>query len=320
MKKLKILVTGAAGSIGHHLCNKLVDEGHDVTGVDNYVVGQHRPKCKVWKADIAKHKLPAVQFDHIYHLAALADIVPSIEHPAKYFEANVTGTLRMLEYARASGARLIYAASSSCYGIASQFPTPETAPCLPEYPYALTKMQGEQWVMHYAKVYGTPCVSLRLFNVYGPGFRTAGTYGAVFGVFLAQLANDLPVTIVGDGEQTRDFTHVYDVVRALRAAGDSEVSGEIFNVGSGHTHSINELANLLGAKKRTYLPERPGEPRCTFADIRKIADMLDWGPMIPFEAGVRHMLRHLAEYKSAPLWTPETIEHATRSWFKCLTK
>ena len=154
--------------------------------------------------------------DWVFHLAALADIVPSMENPAKYHQANVDGTVAVLEASRYAGVkRFVYSASSSCYGIPDQVPTLETSPIRPMYPYALTKNLGEQCVMHWNQVYQMPCMSLRLFNVYGPRSRTSGTYGAVFGVFLAQKLAGRPFTVVGDGEQTRDFTFVTDVVEAF---------------------------------------------------------------------------------------------------------
>ena len=318
---MKCLVTGAAGGIGSHLCEMLIERGHIVRGVDNYSVGRFTAPY-IRKFDCAGDEAPTIDhgYDWVFHLAGLADIVPSIEHPLRYHNANVTGTVRMLEWARHAGVRrFIYAASSSCYGIPAWTPTPETTPCAPQYPYALTKHLGEQYVLHYARVYGLPSVSLRLFNVYGPRFRTAGTYGAVFGVFLAQLANRKPLTIVGDGTQRRDFTHVSDVCRAFIAAAESTHTEETFNVGSGNSYSINMLAHLLGSVDRVYLPKRPGEPDCTYADIRKIQAMLRWQPAVPFDEGVRSMLLRLDEYKKAPLWTPDSIARATAEWHRRLS-
>ena len=161
------------------------------------------------------------------------------QQPEDYFRANVDGTFAVLEAVRRHGAkRLVYVASSSCYGVPATYPTPETAPPDCRYPYALTKYLGEQMVMHWAQVYRLPAVSVRFFNVYGPRARTSGTYGAVFGVFLAQLLAGEPLTIVGDGEQTRDFTFVRDVVDALLTVAASDKIGEIYNVGSGKPVSV----------------------------------------------------------------------------------
>jgi UDP-glucose 4-epimerase len=258
--------------------------------------------------------------DWFFHLAALADIVPSIEAPYRYHRSNVDGTMRCLEVARSMGVqRFIYAASSSCYGIPDLYPTPETSPARPQYPYALTKYVGEQYVLHWHQVYGLPAVSLRFFNVYGPRARTSGTYGAVFGVFLAQKLSALPMTIVGDGTQTRDFTYVTDVADACIAAAQSDISGRVFNVGSGNTYSINSLVELLGGES-THIPKRPGEPDCTFADISRIQTEVGWAPKVSFSEGVERMLTHIEDWRGAPQWTVDRIADATKDWFKYLGK
>jgi len=178
-------------------------------------------------------------------------------------------------------------------------------------------MIGEELVMHWAQVYGFPALSLRMFNVYGPRSRTSGTYGAVFGVFLAQKLAEQPYTVVGDGKQTRDFTFVTDVVRAFITAAQSDLSGEIMNVGSGHTYSINRLVELLGGEV-TYIPKRPGEPDSTFADITKIIKLLGWQPTVPLEEGIKVLLDNIDYWSEAPVWTPDTIKNATSDWFKYL--
>ena len=276
------LVTGGAGFIGSHLVDRLLAQGRSVRVLDNLVVGRRanlkqndgNPHLRVIEADVADPAAVATAMagaERVFHLAARADIVPSIQEPEAYFRANVDGTFCVLEAARrASVKRLVYVASSSCYGVPSTYPTPETAPSDPRYPYALTKYLGEQLAVHWAKVYQLPAVSVRFFNVYGPRARTSGTYGAVFGVFLAQLLAKEPLTIVGDGEQTRDFTFVADVVDALIAAAESDKVGEIYNVGSGEPVSVNELVRHLGSPPSIQIPKRPGEPDCTWADIGKI--------------------------------------------------
>lgn len=326
---MKAVVTGAAGFIGSHLVDRLLSDGFEVIGIDNFANGNpgniakaaESPRFSFLQADVADHDVIAPAFegvDRVFHLAALADIVPSIERPLGYHRANVDGTVSVLEAARLAGAkRFVYAASSSCYGLATEFPTPETAAVAPAYPYALTKWMGECCVTHWNQVYGLPTVSLRLFNVYGPRARTSGTYGAVFGVFLAQKLAGKPFTVVGDGTQTRDFTFVSDVVAAFAAAGDSDLSGEIMNVGSGGTHAVNRLVELLGGPV-VHIPKRPGEPDCTFADTARIRERLGWSPRVSFEQGVGVMLEHIDDWREAPVWDQGTIADATRSWFRYL--
>ncbi|MBV8645978.1 SDR family oxidoreductase [Paludibacterium sp.] len=323
---MKALVTGAAGFIGSHLAEMLLAQGAEVVLVDDLSTGKQahidallaRGRCVFRQVDIRDREALEPCFagvEQVFHLAGRADIVPSIDDPETYFSVNVQGTLNVLQSARLHGARrLVYAASSSCYGIPDRYPTPETAPVQPEYPYALTKAMGEELVLHWGKVYRLPVVSLRLFNVYGPRSRTAGTYGAVFGVFLAQKLKGLPFTVVGDGEQSRDFTYVTDVARAFMMAGASDICGEIMNVGSGGHYKVNRLVALLGGDK-VHIPKRPGEPDCTFADTDKIARLLGWKAEVPLEQGVANMLACLDDWRDAPLWTPASIEHATKSWF-----
>jgi UDP-glucose 4-epimerase len=325
----KTIVTGGAGFIGSHLAERLLKDGHEVTVLDNFSTGrpenlahhQSENGLRVVEVDVADLTGILPYFtgvDWVFHLAALADIVPSIQSPDKYFHANVDGTFAVLEAARRSGIkRFIYAASSSCYGIPDRYPTPETSAIRPQYPYALTKYLGEELVLHWGKVYKLPVVSLRLFNVYGPRSRTSGTYGAVFGVFLAQKLAGKPFTVVGDGLQKRDFTYVTDVVDAFLKAAESEVADEIFNVGSGNTYSVNYLVSLLKGDV-VYIPKRPGEPDCTFADIAKITTDLGWQPRVSFEEGVALVLSHIDYWRAASVWTPETIAEATKDWFRYL--
>ncbi len=326
---MKTLVTGGAGIIGRHLTELLLEEGHEVTVIDNLKGGrlknlanaQKKKECSFHQVDIRDRETLEPYFegvDWVFHLAGVADIVPSIENPREYFEVNVDGTFNVLECAKKSGVnRFVYAASSSCYGIPPQYPTPETAPISPQYPYALTKYLGEELVLHWEKVYGLPAVSLRLFNVYGPRSRTSGTYGAVFGVFLTQKLRDKPFTVVGDGTQTRDFTYVSDVTRAFYQAATSSHSGEIFNVGSSNHYSVNRLIELLQGDV-VYIPKRPGEPDCTFADISKIHEKLSWKASVSLEEGVALLLETIEEYNNAPLWDPKSIEKATKKWFSHL--
>lgn len=326
---MKCLVTGGAGFIGSHLSELLLNQGYEVIAYDSLVNGQlsnlssfeNHPKFTFVEGDILDTaSLANVMqgIDYVFHLAALADIVPSIESPKEYYEANVTGTFNVLEAAKANHVKkFLYAASSSGYGLAKEIPTPESAKISPQYPYALTKNLGESLVMHWGDVYDLPVISLRLFNVYGPRSRTNGTYGAVFGVFLAQKLNNKPFTIVGDGTQTRDFTFVTDVANAFLTAAESNKKNEIYNVGSGNHYSVNRLVELLEGKT-THIPKRPGEPDCTFADITKIQKELNWKPKVSFEEGVSEVLKHIDYWSQAPVWEPDSIKNATSSWFKCL--
>ena len=327
---MRSLVTGGAGFIGSHLVDRLLDDGHEVIALDNFSTGRLEnlehldgmPRFNLHRVDIADWEAiqPYVDsVDWVFHLAALADIVPSIQKPIQYHRSNVDGTVNILEVARQAGVkRFIYAASSSCYGIPDVFPTPETADIRPQYPYALTKYLGEQCVLHWGKVYKLPVLSLRMFNVYGPRSRTSGVYGAVFGVFLAQKLHNKPFTVVGDGNQTRDFTFVTDAVNALIVAAQSDLGNEVLNVGSDNTYSVNQLVKLLGGNV-VHIPKRPGEPDCTYADITKIRKLLGWQPQVTLEEGVKILLENIDYWREAPVWTPETIVEATKDWYEYLS-
>jgi UDP-glucose 4-epimerase len=329
IKTRKCIVTGGAGFIGSHLAEALVNKGYEVLIIDDLSTGRmanlkdfiKSPNLTIEKIDITDFSTISKAIEgatFVFHLAALADIVPSIQEPLKYHNANVNGTVTVLEAARRAGVkRFVYAASYSCYGLPAIFPTPETAPIRPMYPYALTKNLGEQYVMHWNQTYDLPCISLRLSNVYGPRSRTSGAYGAVFGVFLAQKLAGKPFTVVGDGNQTRDFTFVTDVVDAFIRAAESDKRGEILNVGSGGTYSVNQLVDLLGGDV-VHIPKRPGEPDCTFADITKIRQTLGWSPKVSFEQGVAEILKHINLWCDAPVWEEKTIATATKDWFSYL--
>ena len=307
----------------------LLADGHEVLGVDDLSTGRLKNLDAARKSpgfrfleknirDLCKADLPFADCDWFFHLAGRADLVPSIVNPEDYFQVNVEGTFRALQLSRELGVkRFLYAASSTCYGIPDTYPTPESSPCKPEHPYALTKLMGEEMVMHWQKVYQLPTLSLRLFNVYGPRSRTTGAYGAVFGVFLKQKLAGVPFTVVGDGSQTRDFTFVSDVASAFLAAAKSDAQGEIFNVGSGHSYAVNRLVELLGGDKE-FIPRRPGEPDCTFADTHKISSRIGWTPSIPLEEGVSSMMAVIDDWRDAPLWNQSTIAEATADWFKHL--
>ena len=324
----RAVVTGGAGFIGSHMVDLLLDRGFEVRVVDN-LVGGHKSNLDRHKGngrltcywEDIRRLLPSSAIfggvDYIFHLAGIGDIVPSIEAPSEYMDVNVQGTVRVLECARHARVRkLVYAASSSCYGLAST-PTREDHPIDPQYPYALSKYQGEQAVFHWHKVYKLPVISICIFNAYGTRVRTTGVYGAVFGVFLKQKLAGKPFTVVGDGSQSRDFIYASDVATAFLAAAESSVLGERFNVGAGNPQTIKRLVDLLGGEI-VYVPKRPGEPDCTFADISKIRSALGWEPLVTFVDGVERMLAEIDHWRDAPLWDQASIEKATRTWFHYL--
>jgi len=327
----RAVVTGGAGFIGSHMVDLLVDRGYTVVVIDNLATGRienlarHRRDAAVEFHQIDMCTLSAdsrlfKDVDHVFHFGGIGDIVPSIERPLEYMRANVDGTLAVLEASRRAGVRkFVYAASSSCYGMATELPTSEGAPIRPEYPYALSKYMGESATLHWGQVYRLPVVSIRMFNVYGPRVRTTGAYGAVFGVFLAQKLHGKPFTVVGDGTQRRDFVYVTDVARAYLMAAESDQASEVFNLGSGNPQTINRLVELMGGEV-VHVPKRPSEPDCTWADTDKIGRVLGWRPDVTFPQGVSAMLGQIEEWRAAPLWTPERIEAATRSWFEHLAR
>lgn len=327
--KRSAIVTGAAGFIGSHMVDLLLERGYRVRGIDNLCQGrtaniEHHAGDANFTFDPrdlrALHPDDAAfrDVDFVIHFAGIGDIVPSIDRPIDYLSANVMGTVHALEAARRGRVRkFVYAASSSCYGLAAELPTTEHAPIDAQYPYALSKHQGEQAVLHWGRVYQLPVVSLRIFNAYGPRARTTGAYGAVFGVFLAQKRAGKPFTVVGDGTQRRDFVFVTDVARAFLCAAESEGSRQIYNLGAGNPQSVNRLVELLEGDV-VHVPKRPGEPDCTWADISKIRSELGWAPQVSFEDGVATMLKNLDHWRDAPVWDVPAIECATKTWFTML--
>ncbi len=329
MEKIAV-VTGGAGFIGSHMVDLLVNRGFSVRVIDN-LTGGHRknldhlannPKLVCHWQDIRGLEPGSDIFKgarYVFHFAGIGDIVPSIETPISYLDVNVQGTVRVLECARAAGVqKLVYASSSSCYGLAAT-PTDEGHPISPQYPYALSKYLGEQTVFHWHQVYGLPANAICIFNAYGPRVRTTGAYGAVFGVFLRQKLAGRPFTVVGDGTQTRDFVYVTDIAAAFLAAAETDIVGERFNVGAGNPQSVNRLVELLGGEV-IYVPKRPGEPDCTWANIAKISRLIGWRPVVSFEEGVRNMTGEIDRWNDAPLWDPDSIAKATETWFRYLGK
>ena len=323
------VVTGGAGFIGSHMVDLLLDRGYKVRVIDNLSGGREanlshhkgNTNLEFYNEDIRDLKQCSPIFTnvrYVFHFAGIGDIVPSIEKPIDYMSTNIQGTVHVLECARFSGVeKFVYAASSSCYGLADT-PTREDHPINPQYPYALSKYQGEQAVLHWNKIYGLPVNSIRIFNAYGPRVRTTGAYGAVFGVFFKQKLAGKPFTVVGDGTQTRDFLFVTDVATAFLAAAETKHIGEIYNLGAGNPQSVNRLVELL-AGEVVYIPKRQGEPECTWADISKIQKHLAWTPEVSFADGVSKMMADINKWQDAPLWDAESIADATKTWFQYMS-
>ena len=322
------VVTGAAGFIGSHMVDLLIEEGFEVRAIDNLVGGREENIAQHGNGPLIFERRDIRNFppddklfkgaEYVFHFGGIGDIVPSIEQPLEYMSTNVQGTVRMLECARHAGVKkFVYAASSSCYGLAD-VPTREDHRIDPQYPYALSKYQGEQACFHWCQVYGLPVNSIRIFNAYGTRSRTSGAYGAVFGVFLKQKLEGMPFTVVGDGTQSRDFVYVTDVARAFCQAAKTDRVGEIYNLGAGNPQTVNRLVELLGGSV-VHISKRPGEPGCTWADITKIEAQLGWAPQISFEDGVRRVLDDIEYWRNAPLWDPETIAQATKTWSAMLS-
>jgi UDP-glucose 4-epimerase len=322
------VVTGGAGFIGSHMVDALLAHGYAVRVVDNLSGGRKSNLAHLQNSrDLTCHWLDIRTLEpespifegarFVFHFAGIGDIVPSIQKPTEYLDVNVQGTVRVLECARAAKvAKFVYAASSSCYGLAAT-PTDEHHPIAPQYPYALSKYLGEVATFHWHQVYGLPAVSICIFNAYGPRVRTTGAYGAVFGVFFRQKLAGKPYTVVGDGTQTRDFVYVTDIAEAFLAAAESNAVGERLNVGAGNPQPINKLVEILGGDV-VYIPKRPGEPDCTWANINKITSRIGWHPKVAFEEGVRRMLADIEAWRDAPLWDPVSIASATEDWFRYL--
>lgn len=323
------IVTGGAGFIGSHMVDLLLEHNYKVRVIDNLTGGRKSNLAHLkgnvdlyfFNEDIRNLEPDSQIFAnacYVFHFAGIGDIVPSIEKPIEYMSTNVQGTVHVLECSRFHGIeKFVYAASSSCYGLADT-PTREDHPINPQYPYALSKYQGEQAVFHWNNIYGLPINSIRVFNAYGPRVRTTGAYGAVFGVFFKQKLAGKPFTVVGDGTQTRDFLFVTDVATAFLAAAETNHVGEIYNLGAGNPQSVNHLVELLGGDI-VNVPKRPGEPGCTWADITKITNHLSWSPKISFDQGVAIMAADIDKWQDAPLWDPASIATATKTWFRYMT-
>jgi len=327
MKKIA-LVTGGAGFIGSHLVELLIKKNFKVIVLDNLSNSDGsnikklilEKKITFLKKDILNNKinLRKYRLDYVFHLAALGSIVPSIDNPIKYIENNFNGTLNLLEKLRKIKIKkIVYAASSSCYGVAKT-PTTESDPINPEYPYAFSKWIAEEAIKHWSKLFNIPFMSIRIFNAYGPRFQTKGAYGSVIGVFLKQKLSKKPLTVVGNGNQSRDYVHAKDVANAFYLAAISNKKNEIFNLGAGKPVKINKIIKLINPTKTEKIPNRPGEPYVTHANIKKIKKMLNWKPKISFNLGFNDLLLNINEWKTAPLWDKKKISKATKNWFKYL--
>ena len=283
----KTIVTGGAGFIGSNLVDQLINDNWSVSVIDNFSTGKKEnlnSAAYCWEEDISTIDVEELAefmkgVEVVFHLAALARVQPSIEDPIPYDKVNIGGTLRILTAASKAGVkRVVYSASSSCYGDATKFPTPESHPTNPLSPYGLQKYVGEQYCKMFSEVYGLDTVSLRYFNVYGERMNLEGAYCLVMGIFAGQMLKGNPLTITNDGEQRRDFTYVGDVVKAnmLAATHKEDLKGDVFNIGNGNNYSVNEIADMLGGEK-TY-GEKRIEPYETLADNSKADLDLDWQP------------------------------------------
>jgi UDP-glucose 4-epimerase len=328
MNRSIAVVTGGAGFIGSHMVDLLLARGYRVRVIDNLAGGReanlahhsNESRLSFERMDIRRLSPGEQSFQDVelvFHFAGIGDIVPSIERPSEYMDVNVQGTVNVLECARGANAKkFVYAASSSCYGLAA-IPTCEDHPIAPQHPYALSKYLGEQAVLHWHNVYRLPANSIRIFNAYGPRVRTTGAYGAVFGVFFKQKLAGKPFTVIGDGQQRRDFVYVTDVAKAFLRAGESRFAGHVWNLGAGNPQTVNRLVELLGGPV-VHIPKRPGEPDCTWADVGKIQSELGWKPIVAFDQGVRRMMEDIELWRDAPLWEPQSIARASEMWFRYL--
>ena len=325
------LITGGAGFIGSHMVEYILKKGFKVRVIDNLIGGslenlsnvKNNKNFDIILKDIKKIDLNSSFFKNIYsviHFAGSGSIVPSIENPNFYIQNNLLSTSHLLEACIKNKIQnFVYAASSSCYGL-TKVPTSEANKINCEHPYALSKYLGEQAALHWSKVYNLNVNSLRIFNAYGPRLTTKGAYGTVFAVFLKQILENKPLTLVGNGQQKRDYIYVDDVVKAFFKASFTKTKSKVFNIGAGKPQSINYMIKLLVGKnyKKINIPDRPGEPKITWAKIDLARKELNWKPSVSFEYGIEQMLKNIDYWKKSKLWNKKNISIATQSWFKYL--
>ena len=296
---MKSLVTGGAGFIGSNLVDSLIELGHEVIVIDNEYSDVHEhfyynDKAKNYNLDIRDYENTRLLYDgvdYVFHTAAEARIQPAIQNPIEAVSINSVGTCTVLQCAREAGVkRVMYSSTSSGYGLANDIPNVETQPddCL--NPYSVSKVNGEKLCSMYTELFNLPTIIFRYFNVYGERQPLKGQYAPVIGIFLRQRRDGEPLTIVGDGEQRRDFTHVVDVVQAnIRAAVTDlheDAFGQVYNVGCGKNYSVNEIASMI-SDNTVNIPPRIGESRVTLADNSKIVSTLGWQPTVDLEEWVR---------------------------------
>ena len=287
---MKYLVTGGAGFIGSNLVDKLINLGNDVVCIDNESAECHEQfywnnKAQNYKYDICDYDLIAPLFkdiDCVFHVASDARIQPAILNPKKSIQSNAVGTANILELCRINKVkRLVYSSTSSAYGKKAVLPNQEIQPSDPLTPYSAAKVFGENLARVYHSLYGLETISLRFFNVYGDRQPLKGQYAPVIGLFLKQHEEGKPLTVVGDGSQRRDFTHISDVIQAnILASEIKDGFGEVYNIGYGSNYSILEIANMISNDVK-FIPPRVGEVQETLASNAKFKELTGWTPKVP---------------------------------------
>lgn len=308
------LVTGGAGFIGSHLVEALLEQGHRVRVLDNCSTGnrEYLPlRAELVVADITNYDAIRPSFlgcDGVFHIAGLPNVQRSIDQPKETHDVNLTGTLHVLEAARVAGVRrIVFASSAAVYGDQGALPHHEGMEPKPKSPYALQKLIGEEYCRSYARMGALETVCLRLANIYGPHASDAGVYANVIPLFLRQAAAGQPLTITGDGEQTRDYIHVSDVVQATIAAMTRHTvgQGEILNVSSNVERSVNAIARLIGGPVQSIASRV--EPRRMRLDNQRARDLLGWEPRVAFPEGIRALLTERGIRSPAPSATPMLV-------------